>query len=146
MTARKNSGGWNGYAWIRVEKRYAIYFRDRDPVTGNFRCLWCLKQVFPGVRGKETACLDHLVPVSQGGNNTPHNLVTSCAKCNAQRSYGSWEDWLDSAGSDGSVYERIHPLITRPLSDHEKQEGKRLAAERPSRGDRRKASKLGFKT
>ena len=35
--------------------------------------------------GDETIQLDHLIPVSRGGENTAENLVVSCGTCNAKK-------------------------------------------------------------
>lgn len=35
--------------------------------------------------GDETIELDHLIPVSKGGENTADNLVVSCRACNASK-------------------------------------------------------------
>jgi hypothetical protein len=68
--------------WLRQEKRLAIYIRD------NFICQHC--QLDLKVHVKEGSGLrielDHLVPHSHGGGNEATNLVTSCNKCNLDRS------------------------------------------------------------
>lgn len=129
MAGRGQGAAYQGMNWIRGPKRYAIYYRDRDPVTGNFRCLWCNQQVWPWLKGKgrrRRICLDHLIPWHAGGNNTPHNLVTSCDICNNVRGGQSWEDLIDSDSLDEATYQRIQERICRPLTDEEKQAGQKL--------------------
>ena len=55
-------------------KRFRIYTRDK------FRCQYC--------GAKKTASeltLDHILPRSRGGDNTPINVVTACLQCNNRK-------------------------------------------------------------
>jgi 5-methylcytosine-specific restriction endonuclease McrA len=55
-------------------KRTRIYMRDK------FRCQYC--------GGKKTAgelTLDHILPRSRGGDNSPMNVVTACVPCNNRK-------------------------------------------------------------
>jgi 5-methylcytosine-specific restriction endonuclease McrA len=55
-------------------KRLRIYTRDK------FRCQYC--------GAKKTASeltLDHILPRSRGGDNSPINVVTACLKCNNRK-------------------------------------------------------------
>ena len=56
--------------WRAVRKQ--IFERD------NYTCLYCNKK-----GGKLE--VDHIVPLSRGGNNDTENLTTSCQKCNRQK-------------------------------------------------------------
>jgi len=63
--------------WCRADLRLAIYLRD------SFRCVYCcadLHQADP-----RDLTLDHLKPKSDGGDNSPGNLVTACRSCNCTR-------------------------------------------------------------
>lgn len=44
----------------------------------NGRCYWC------GYHMKQIT-IDHLVPISLGGNNRDENLVVSCQRCNSRK-------------------------------------------------------------
>lgn len=67
----------------------------REPIKGNLR-EWVLNR--DGHRCRYCGStsgpfhLDHVYPVSKGGETTMENLVTSCAKCNLQKhnSVGMW--------------------------------------------------------
>jgi 5-methylcytosine-specific restriction endonuclease McrA len=63
--------------WCRVDKRLAIYLRDR------FTCLYCLRDLH-GADPRDVT-LDHAVPVCDGGGNEPANLLTACRCCNSRR-------------------------------------------------------------
>jgi len=57
------------------ENRLKIFERD------SYRCYYCGKQLT-----RFTATLDHVEPISRGGDNSYDNLITSCLHCNSQRS------------------------------------------------------------
>lgn len=60
---------------LSVRTRFEIFKRD------DFQCRYC------GGRSPAVVLqVDHIVPVSQGGNDDPMNLVTSCWECNAGKS------------------------------------------------------------
>ena len=126
MAARGLGSGYHGMNWIRGSTRMAIYFRDRNPVTGRMRCLWCNKTVWLfGQHGNRRACLDHLLPVSMGGTHHPRNLVTSCFECNRHRGACEYEAWIDSSNWDEEVDKRIRAGTERDLLPGERQEGRR---------------------
>ena len=56
------------------ENRLKIFERD------GFKCYYCTKQLT-----RFSAALDHIQPVSKGGDNSFENLTTSCLHCNSQR-------------------------------------------------------------
>ena len=97
----------NGSHWIAPAKRAAIYERD------GWECAYCGR----GPRAKRNPkqaqlilTLDHLTPRCQGGDNTAHNLVTACQKCNSSRQERDWRDF-----APGGAQERIEWLIEQPL-------------------------------
>ena len=55
-------------------KRMRIYLRDK------FRCQYC-GQKYVAVE----LTLDHIVPRSRGGDNSPINIVTACLPCNNRK-------------------------------------------------------------
>ncbi len=57
-----------------AENRLTVFERD------DYRCHYCSKQLT-----RFTATLDHIEPVSRGGDNSLDNLVTACLHCNSQR-------------------------------------------------------------
>jgi 5-methylcytosine-specific restriction endonuclease McrA len=56
------------------ENRLKIYERD------GYKCKYCNKQLT-----RFTATLDHVTAVSQGGDNSFENLITSCRECNSKK-------------------------------------------------------------
>jgi hypothetical protein len=65
------------------ENRLKVFERDK------YLCHYCRKQLT-----RFNATLDHLQPVSQGGDNSYDNLVTSCLQCNSQRGAQPLMDYL----------------------------------------------------
>ena len=59
---------------ISQKVRWRVYCRD------NFTCVYC------GRKPPEVVLeIDHIVPVSFGGDNSIDNLVTSCKRCNSSK-------------------------------------------------------------
>lgn len=65
------------------EYQRAIFKRD------NWTCHICgeyLENKLVSIDGLDnTASIDHIIPISKGGNNLPNNLITACLKCNKGR-------------------------------------------------------------
>jgi 5-methylcytosine-specific restriction endonuclease McrA len=55
-------------------KRMRIYMRDK------FRCQYCGDK-----GGAAELTLDHILPRSRGGDNSPVNIVTACVGCNQRK-------------------------------------------------------------
>ena len=55
-------------------KRLRIYMRDK------FRCQYCGEK-----KGVAELTLDHILPRSRGGDNSPVNVVTACVACNQRK-------------------------------------------------------------
>ncbi|HYO63650.1 MAG TPA: HNH endonuclease [Pyrinomonadaceae bacterium] len=55
-------------------KRLRIYMRDK------FRCQYCGDR-----KGAPQLTLDHILPRSRGGDNSPLNVVTACLACNNRK-------------------------------------------------------------
>lgn len=55
-------------------RRLRIYTRDK------FRCQYCGEK-----KGAAELTLDHILPRSRGGDNSPVNIVTACVRCNNRK-------------------------------------------------------------
>lgn len=74
-----------------AENRLRVFERD------EYKCRYCGKQLT-----RFTATLDHLQPVSEGGDNSFDNLATACLHCNSRRGARPVMDALAKAvRSDG---------------------------------------------
>lgn len=108
----KSGGQGQGMNWIRREKRLAIYLRD------GLACAYCGFAVEDGAK----LTLDHLTPHSQGGANTPANLVTCCHTCNSSRGARSVEafaaavaDYRNHGVTSAVILAHIAACVARPL-------------------------------
>ena len=73
------------------ENRLKVFERD------GYMCHYCKKQLT-----RFSATLDHLQPVSKGGDNSFDNLATACLQCNAQRGNSPVMDILTKKESQPS--------------------------------------------
>lgn len=64
--------------YLRTATRWAILNRD------EFRCVLCGAN--PAIDKSITLQVDHIQPISRGGNNDPSNLRTLCKACNRGKS------------------------------------------------------------
>lgn len=65
------------------ENRVKVYERD------GYKCRYCEKQLT-----RFTATLDHVIPVTEGGDNSFGNLVTACLGCNSRKTGRPLGDFL----------------------------------------------------
>ena len=63
--------------------RYDVMRRD------NFRCQICGSTASDGVK----LHVDHIVPVSKGGEYTKANIIPSCRSCNASKNNSDFCKW-----------------------------------------------------
>ena len=103
MPGRGKGKGYNGYKWIRLSTRYAIYARDQ------FKCVWCSTAPL-------RLSLDHLMPWSKGGGNHPTNLVTCCFACNAKRGNLSPQCWAECFQEPNKVLARVEQQTATPIN------------------------------
>ena len=68
---------WNGK---NVKRRTTGFAKDFLGETKNPRCIYCNKKL-----NETNATIDHIVPISKGGNNCQVNLITCCINCNNER-------------------------------------------------------------
>jgi hypothetical protein len=71
-----------------LENRLKVFERD------NYKCHYCQKQLT-----RFTATLDHIQPVSRGGDNSFENLVTACLHCNSRRGNRAVMDMYQENGA-----------------------------------------------
>ena len=72
---------------IHQAMRQRVYERD------GYRCVYC------GCTEEEmTLCVDHVIPLSQGGLTTDENLTTACAPCNNDKGVRTPKEWRGSEG------------------------------------------------
>jgi DNA-binding Lrp family transcriptional regulator len=68
-----------------AEQQYREAILRREANT----CFYCLRKL-----SRENNALDHLVPQSDGGNDSYRNVVAACHSCNSSKNATSAEDFL----------------------------------------------------
>jgi 5-methylcytosine-specific restriction endonuclease McrA len=61
-------------------------------------CYYCEKSLPPN-----ELTMDHIIPVSKGGQSLKNNIVTSCKECNNKKNHQmtyEWEDYMNSLKLD----------------------------------------------
>ena len=53
----------------------------------------------PGVESPDTATIEHILPIKEGGANAPDNLIAMCLACNRARGY-AYNQTLKSTQAD----------------------------------------------
>ena len=79
---------FNGKNVKRRTSGFAKEFLDGNKKS---TCIYCDSEL-----NIENATADHIVPISEGGNNTQVNLVVCCNSCNNERGSMSFKDFLDT--------------------------------------------------
>lgn len=72
-------------------------WRDDALKSFDYRCFWCAKKFLLTDYGLFVVChyeIDHIVPISLGGDNDFSNLTISCPDCNRMKSNKTLEEWL----------------------------------------------------
>lgn len=78
---------WSGKNVKRRTSGFAKEFIQRNR---NAKCIYCERKLT-----HENATTDHIVPISEGGNNCQVNLVVTCFDCNNERGNLSFYEYLN---------------------------------------------------
>ena len=68
---------WGGK---NVKRRTTGLAKESLDEKKNARCIYCNRKL-----NIQNATMDHIVPISKGGNNCQVNLITCCFVCNNER-------------------------------------------------------------
>ena len=84
------SGSWDP----TTKARYIIFLRERD---GN---------VCPGCNTEMSdPTLDHIIPLTRGGDNLIDNLRLFCRSCNSQKGSLTWEEFIEKQKKQSIISE-----------------------------------------
>jgi len=78
------------YNGKNVKRRTSGYAKEFLNTNADAKCLYCESKL---TRSNATA--DHIIPISEGGNNTQINLVVCCKDCNNERGNLPFRDYLN---------------------------------------------------
>lgn len=68
------------YTGKNVKRRTTGYAKNFLEKNKNSSCIYCHTKLT-----QENATSDHIVPISNGGNNCQVNLIVCCSSCNTER-------------------------------------------------------------
>lgn len=68
---------WNGK---NVKRRTSGFSREYLESNKNPKCIYCRKNLT-----ESNISVDHIIPISKGGNNCRVNLISCCVGCNTER-------------------------------------------------------------
>lgn len=100
-------------AWRRANPNYRIAadqssrrrLANRKATGGEYSeaewqlVLWIYQHKCAYCRNSVPLCVDHVVPVSKGGNSFIENLVPACRPCNASKGNRDVDEWLTRMAS-----------------------------------------------
>lgn len=104
----------------RAERRQHAHSRKRgvkpvpaigqDSILEDFGgcCAYC---------GAAAESWDHIIPVSQGGETVPWNIVPACIACNSSKNARDWFEWLNDRQNINA--ERINLILDRMALEYE---------------------------
>lgn len=67
----------------------------------NRKCAYC--------NSETNLTIDHIIPQCKGGQDTRHNAVCACKKCNYSKGHTPWKDWYES--QDFFTTEKLSAII-----------------------------------
>ncbi len=77
---------WNGKNVKRRTNGYAKEFVENNP---DSKCIYCESELTV-----DNATSDHIIPISNKGNNCQVNIVVCCTTCNNERGNLNFETYL----------------------------------------------------
>jgi len=77
------------YSGKNVKRRTSGYAKAFIEKHDDSKCLYCNTEL-----NNENATADHIIPISNGGNNTQVNLIVCCNDCNSERGNMEFKDFL----------------------------------------------------
>lgn len=77
----------------RAKRRLSLGKHTKDDVRWKLliqknKCYWCLETI------GDKYHVDHVIPISKGGSNNPHNIVVACIPCNLQKRAFLPKEWF----------------------------------------------------
>jgi len=77
------------YSGKNVRRRTSGFAKEFVDKNEGSLCLYCENEL-----SHENATADHIVPISEGGNNCQVNLIVCCKDCNAERGNSEFKSYL----------------------------------------------------
>lgn len=77
------------YNGKNVKRRTAGFAKEFVDSNKNSKCIYCSSKLT-----LDNATTDHIVPISEGGNNSQVNLIVCCESCNTERGNADFTSYL----------------------------------------------------
>ena len=77
------------YNGKNVKRRTSGFAKEFLDENDSYDCIYCDRKL-----DKENATADHIIPISEGGNNCQVNLVVCCKDCNNERGNMDFKTYL----------------------------------------------------
>lgn len=77
------------YSGNNVKRRTSGFAKNYVYKNRGCKCVYCEEEL-----NYENATADHIIPISNGGNNTQVNLLVCCSDCNNERGNMPFKDYL----------------------------------------------------
>ena len=89
---------WGGK---NVKRRTSGFAKEFLQISKNPKCIYCEEHLT-----NENATSDHIIPISEGGNNCQVNIVVVCTSCNGERGDLDFNDYIKKKNPkyDGEKY------------------------------------------
>jgi len=91
------------YNGKNVKRRTSGYAKEFLDEHSEVKCLYCESSLT-----KHNATADHIIPISEGGNNTQVNLIVCCKDCNNERGNTEFKTYLSMKNKN---YKNINRLF-----------------------------------
>jgi RHS repeat-associated protein len=75
-------------------KAFSEATKDAERAASGNRCVFC-KEPTTRTPGPDQSNIDHAIPKSRGGNNTPANAQNTCRTCNLEKGTKTTQEYLD---------------------------------------------------
>ncbi len=87
------------YSGKNVRRRTSGFAKEFVEQNNNARCIYCDNKLTT-----ENATADHIIPISEGGNNAQVNLVVCCKDCNNERGNLDFKYYMSKKNSKKIKY------------------------------------------
>jgi len=91
------------YSGKNVKRRSIGFAKDFVNNNRKAKCIFCERKLT-----LENATTDHIIPISQGGNNSQINLIVCCGECNADRGVIPFYEYLKHRNKEYSKIKQIY--------------------------------------
>lgn len=87
------------YSGKNVKRRTSGFAKEFIEQNKNAKCIYCDEKLTP-----DNATADHIIPISDGGNNCQVNLVVCCKDCNNERGNLDFRYYMSKKNSQKLKY------------------------------------------